>query len=130
MPRKRGRNGTSPPCVHLKEVMRWSEAEAKFKLEHFQDLTGHQWDKWNYQAWGQSMSVAGMWSFRGAMWKKATGAYPKPEEVGLDADHDFFNPNVVCTTWTTYSSGKKSAREYFHHGRKLKPSNKLYPKTI
>ena len=110
--------------------MNWSEAEAKFKKENFAYLSGQQWDIWNYQAWGSHMSVAGMWSYRGAQWKKCTGAYPKPEEVGLAPDHDFFNPDVVCTSWTQYRNGKKSRREYFHHGRKLKPSDWRYPKTI
>ena len=93
-------------------------------------LNSQQWDKWHYQQWGQRMSQAGMWSYRGAMWKKVTGSYPSPEEVGLDADHDFFNPNVVCSSQTTYRSGKKDPREYFHHGKKLKPSDKLHPKAV
>lgn len=108
--------------------MNWSEAEAKFKREHGQDLSQQSWNKWNYQQWGQRMSIAGLWSFRGAQWRKVTGRYPDPEEVGLDPNHDFFNPDVICTSWTQFANGKRGATKYFHHGRKLQPGDRLYPK--
>ena len=84
--------------------------------------------RWDYQAWDQRMSIAGLWSYRGKLWARCTGSYPTPEEVGLPADHDFFNPDVVCSSQQMHWSGTKTPMEYFHHGRRLKPGHRLYPK--
>ena len=109
--------------------MNWSEAEMEFRKEHGQKLSWETWMKWEYKQWGQEMSIPGLWSFRGKQWKKATGSYPKPEEVGLPADHHFFNPNVVCSSQYTYRNGTKDPVRYFHHGRLLKPGHRLYPEN-
>ncbi len=108
--------------------MNWSEAEWKFRKEHGHKISSNDWTKWEYKAWNQQMSLSGLWSFRGAKWKQATGSYPKPEDVGLEPDHDFFNPDVVCATQWVKRNGEKSPIEYFHHGRKMKPTHRLYPK--
>ena len=108
--------------------MDWSTAQAIFRKDHYRKLSWEEMVRWDYQAWDQRMSIAGLWSYRGKLWKRCTGSYPTPEEVGLPADHDFFNPDVVCFSQVTYRDGRKKPPEYHHHGRKLKPGHRLYPK--
>ena len=108
--------------------MNWSEAELKFMSEHAHKLSSLVHMKWEYKAWDQKMSMGCLWSYRGMIWKKCTGSYPTPEEVGLDPDHDFFNPDVICSSQWHKRNGDKGPMEFFHHGRKMKPTHRLYPK--
>ena len=91
-------------------------------------MTHSEYTNWNYQGWNQQMSIYGLWAYRGFLWKKYAGEYPSPEEVGLPANHSFFNADFVDEQRTIDSSGKVKSVEYFHLGRKLKPTHRLYPK--
>ena len=109
--------------------MNWQTAQAIFRKEHYRKLSWDEMIKWDYQAWDQKMSIAGLWSYRGKLWARCAGAYPSPEEVGLPADHDFFNPDVVCSSRWIKRDGTKGPWQYHHHGRRLKPGHRLYPKN-
>ena len=91
-------------------------------------MTHSEYTKWNYKEFGQEMSVAGLWSYRGFLWKKYAGKYPTPEEVGLAPDHWFFDADFVDTAMTYDYNGKLKKVEHFHRGKKIKPSHRLYPK--
>lgn len=108
--------------------MDWKTAENKFFKNQGRNMTWHEKVKWDFKQWGQPMSIGGLWSYRGKIWKKYAGAYPYPDEVGLEPGHPFFNPDLVCCTSTMNSAGKVVKEEYRHHGRLLRPTDKLYPK--
>lgn len=110
--------------------MNWDEALRKFMSKHwdamgqreFEAMYGYPWD---------GFSIAGLWSYRGAIWVRYEGCYPKPEDVGLEPDHWFFNPDVVCLSETRKQGGEVIKREQRHHGRKMKPTHRLYdPKWV
>ena len=75
------------------------------------------------------MSISGLWSYRGAIWKKYAGSMPTPEEVGLPSGHAFFDPDVVCTCRSSFSNGRPDKVEHYHRGRKLKPTHRLFPRN-
>ena len=108
--------------------MTWSKALEGFLREHGRKLSWRESMVMTSYPWEQ-MSIPGLWSYRGAIWKKYAGSMPTPEEVGLPSGHSFFDPDVVCTTTVHYSNGRKGATEHYHRGRKLKPSHRLFPRT-
>ena len=57
-------------------------------------------------------------------------AHNVPEEMGMDADHTFFNPDYVCHGTTRNSDGKILKEEFTHHGRVIKPTHRLWSKRF
>lgn len=108
-------------------MRQFEKTYAAFMAGPGKNMTWNERVKWDYQAWGQEMSIAGLWSYRGKLWKKYAGSLPTPEEMELPPDHPFFDPDVVCESQVMYRSGKKGPKEYRHHGRLLKPGHRLYP---
>ena len=90
-------------------------------------MSWHEKTRWDFKEFGQQMSMAGLWSYRGKLWKKYAGSYPYPKDVDMEPKHPFFDPDVVCHIQTIGSSGKVLSEEWRHHGRKLKPGDRLYP---
>ena len=118
MPRKRGWNGTGPPPVLLNRQMKWPEACEKFVSTYYLVLTDQEYEVMTDLPWNLC-SMPGLWSRRGAIWRKHAGQYPKPADVGLPPDHDFFVPQVVDYVVTRDRQGNVLTEEWFHHGRKI-----------
>ena len=108
--------------------MEWQQAEQEFFAGPGKAMSHDEYTNWNYQAWAQNMSVYGLWSYRGYLWKKYAGKYPTPEEVGLPANHTFFDPDFVDMSKTIGYDGVVKKVEYFHLGRKMKPTHRLWSK--
>lgn len=109
--------------------MDWDQAQQNFFAVYAGDMTSAEYTRWNYQEWAQQMSVPGVWAYRGFLWKKYAGKYPTPEEVGLPADHWFFQKDFVDESRTIGNDGVVKSVDYFHHGRKMKPTHRLWPKN-
>ena len=108
--------------------MEWQQAEQEFFAGPGSDMTRAEYTRWNYQEFGQRMSVYGVWAYRGYLWKKYAGKYPKPEEVGLPENHVFFDPDFVDMSTTMGYDGEVKEVEYFHMGRKMRPTHRLWSK--
>ena len=127
MPRKRGETGTSPPSVHLWGCMDWATAEANFWNRRWREMGSQEMDNWDYKGASSDWSIAHLWSYRGRLWKKYEGSYPKPEEVGLPANHPFFDPDHVCVGESYDCNGKLLGRTVRWRGRKIKPGHRMFP---
>ena len=128
MPRKRGLYGTSPPSANDRYAMDWDTALQGFHKKHGMDMgQRHHEAMYGYPFFG--FSVSGLWSYRGYIWKKYEGKYPTPEEVGLPADHDFFNPDVIDYSESVNAYGEVVNQEWRHHGLLMKPTHRLWPKA-
>lgn len=110
-------------------LMDWKTAEQKFLMSQGRNMTWQERTRWDFQEWGQQMSIGGLWSYRGKIWKKYAGAYPLPEQVGLEVGHAFFDPDLVDHSKLIDRDGRVMKEEYRHHGRLLKPGDKRYPKN-
>lgn len=108
--------------------MDWKTAEHKFFMNQGREVNWREKTKWDFQSWGSPMSIASCWSYRGKIWKKYAGAYPYPDDIGLEPGHPFFNPDLVDRSEVIDRTGKVVKTEYRHHGRLLRPTDKLYPK--
>ena len=106
--------------------MDWATAEANFFAGPGREMTWTERTRWDYKEWGQQMSIAGLWSYRGHLWKKYAGAYPTPDEVGMSADDSFFDPDYVDHSRTFNRDGELLDETWFHRGRKLKPTHRLW----
>ena len=129
MPRKRGLYGTSPPSANDRYAMDWATALQGFYEKHGRNLSLQESEVMHGYPWGR-LSIAGLWSWRGKIWAKYAGGYPTPEEMGMDADHTFFNPDYVCHGTTRNSDGKILKEEFTHHGRVIKPTHRLWSKRF
>lgn len=105
--------------------MTWDDALYGFMQKHQFDMGQHHFEAMYDYPW-DGFSIPGLWSYRGFIWAKYEGAYPTPEEVGLAADHDFFNPDVVCVVERRKYGGKLVSREQWHHGKKMRPGHRLW----
>jgi hypothetical protein len=105
--------------------MDWDTALQGFMQKHRNELGQRQFEcMYDYPWYG--FSISGLWSYRGAIWKKYEGKMPTPEEVGLPADHSFFDPNYVCYSRSWDSNGVLRNEEWHHHGSKMRPTHRLW----
>lgn len=125
MARKRAVYGTSPPSANDRYAMDWDTALKNFMAKHWSEMGQSQFEAMYDYPW-YGFSIAGLWSYRGYIWKKYEGKYPTPEEVGLPADHTFFDPDYVCYSRTIDASGVIRNEEWHHHGRLMRPSHRLW----
>ena len=105
--------------------MTWGEALAPFVKKHFKKLSTKEIEILYEYPWN-GYCIGGLWSHRGVIWKKYEGTYPNPEDVGLEPDHPFFDPEVVTISRTMNGNGECIAIDQFWRGRRLKPSHRLY----
>ena len=110
--------------------MDWQTAEANFLTHSGHRLSFDERANWDYQGASFSWSIDHLWSYRGRLWEKYTGSYPKPEEVGLPADHPFFDPDHVCVGETRDYNGKLLGRTVFYRGRRIKPGHRMFPSLL
>ena len=75
-----------------------------------------------------NVSIPGLWSWRGKIWKKYEGRYPTQEELSMEPDHVFFDPDFICYCRHINSSGEVTKEEWFHHGRRITPASRLWDK--
>ena len=65
-------------------------------------------------------STTGLWAWRGHIARKLLGRMPTPEEVGLPADHPYFDPDLIEEVQAHDGSGPVGEPQYFRRGRRLK----------
>lgn len=104
------------------------DAFQAFIQRYWREMSEKEHELMTSYPWG-NLSISGLWSYRGAIWKKYAGSMPTPEEVGLPSGHSFFDPDVVCTCRSSFSNGRPDKVEHYHRGRRLKPTHRLFPKT-
>ena len=107
--------------------MDWDTALQNFSNKHLGQMGQRQWEAMYSYPW-YGFSQDGLWSYRGYIWKKHEGKYPTPEEVGLPADHAFFDPDYVCHSVRKNADQKVVAEEWHHHGVKMRPTHRLWAK--
>ena len=105
--------------------MDWASALSAFMKDHWSDMGQREFEAMYGYPWDH-FSISGLWSYRGKIWAKYAGSYPKPSEVGLEASHDFFNPDYVCHERWRNADGKILKEAWYHHGRKMKPTHRLW----
>ena len=110
--------------------MDWQTAEANFWNRRWLEASGRERDNWDYKGATWGWSLAHLWSYRGRVWKKYEGSYPKPEEVGLEPDHPFFDPDHIDISETRDASGNVLKREVFWRGRRIKPGHRMFPNVL
>ena len=125
MPRKRGLYGTSPPFANDRYAMDWETALKEFMKDRWDKLGQREFEAMYDYPW-YGFSIGGLWSYRGKIWKKYAGQMPTPEEVGLEADHAFFDPDYVCYSEMKKFDGTVVNQEWHHHGVKMRPSHRLW----
>lgn len=76
--------------------------------------------------WEDDVSIPGLWSWRGAIYKKYMGYMPTPEDMDLPADHPFFDPDYVCEGYRMNSKLECIAINFVHHGRKIRRNEKRW----
>jgi hypothetical protein len=80
--------------------------------------------------WHLDLSIPGMWSWRGAIFKKYMGFMPTPEEINLPATDAFFNPEYICESKCTTSSLRVIDYTFAHHGRKIRRNEKRWKNYV
>ena len=80
--------------------------------------------------WEPALSIAGLWSWRGSIFKKYMGFMPTPEEIGMDPTDSFFDPDYVCESCMYNSSQEPIEYHFYHHGRKLRRSEKKWKNYV
>ena len=105
--------------------MEWPEALAGFLDRHLKNVSSQELQVLNEYPWN-SGSISGLWSHRGAIWKKHEGSYPAPDQVGLPATHAFFDPDFVDVSEVKNQHNEVLRVEQWHHGRRIKPTHRLY----
>ena len=75
---------------------------------------------------GPDMSISSLWSWRGAQCKKYLGYYPKPEEIGLEPDHPFYDPDYIDLAITFGWGGVVKSVKPCHHGRPIRRNERLW----
>ena len=108
--------------------MTWAEALGRFTRKHLKNLSSKEVEILYEYPW-HAYSIASLWSHRGVIWKKHEGRYPTPSEVGLEPDHAFFDPDVVCVSRTYDRNQKLLSVEQYFRGRRLKPTHKLWQRV-
>ena len=94
------------------------------------EMSPQEMDNWDYQGASWHWGIGHLWSYRGRIWKKYEGSYPTPEEVGLEPDHPFFNPDHVSVGETRDASGRLLKVTVLWRGRRIKPGHRFYPKHL
>ena len=105
--------------------MDWDTALKAFMKDRWDKLGPREFEAMYDYPW-YGFSIAGLWSYRGKIWAKYAGGYPTPEEVGLPADHDFFDPDYVCYSECKKADGTVVNQEWHHHGIKMRPTHRLW----
>lgn len=72
------------------------------------------------------MSIAGLWSWRGSIFKKYMGFMPTPEEIGMDPSDSFFDPDYICEVMERNLSNEPIQVFFYHHGRKIRRNEKRW----
>lgn len=79
---------------------------------------------------GPDMSLSSLWSWRGLQCKKYLGFYPDPKDIGKPRNHSFYDPDFIDCCETFNSEGKLLKREFRHHGRKIRPNERLWAERV
>ena len=80
--------------------------------------------------WGIGVSVPGLWSWRGAIFKKYMGQMPTPEEIGIKASHPFFDPEVICEGSRTSATNVTIDYHFHHHNRVIRRNEKRWKNYV
>ena len=110
--------------------MDWATAEAKFFERNGRKISSQEHNNWHYQGSSWFWSVPHLWSYRGRLWKKYEGSYPKAEDVGLEPGHWFFDTDHIDVSKTQNINGKVTAVTVRWRGREIKPGHRMYPKVL
>lgn len=108
--------------------MSWKHYRDLILVNHYEELPADWVTTDDYQ--GLDMSIAALWSWRGVQCKKYLGFYPKPEEIGLAADHAFYDADLVDISMMRDSSGKAVKVFCTHHGRKIRRTERLWKERV
>ena len=85
---------------------------------------------WTEYPWSEDLSISGLWSWRGAIFKKYMGFMPTPEEIDLPPEHKFFNPEYICEGSTRNSRNEVLEYHFAHHGRKIRRNEKRWKNQV
>ena len=84
----------------------------------------------NGYPWEPGMCLGGLWSWRGAIFKKYMGYMPTPEEFDEKPTHPFFDPDFVSEGWERRSTGETIAVNFIHNGRLIRRNEKRWKNYV
>ena len=80
--------------------------------------------------WEPSLSIAGLWSWRGSIFKKYMGFMPTPKEIGMDPSDSFFDPDYVCESLSRTHNNEPIEYHFYNHGRKIRRGERKWKERV
>lgn len=108
----------------------WDTIERNLLEAAFRSMSSNEYLAWTSYPWNENLSIPGLWSWRGVIFKKYMGFMPTPEEIDLPPDHKFFDPEYICEAPTQTSSLRTIDYTFAHHGRKIRRNEKRWKNYV